>query len=71
MKHWLPGRAEKFFGKRQQVRRPRANRHHDEVGGDSLSIIEHDAVYAIAPFIQLRKRHAFAQFNAGRFRALN
>src|SRR5882724_10669308 len=25
VKNWLPSRAEKLFGKRQQVRRPRAN----------------------------------------------
>src|SRR5262249_43978801 len=32
-KHWLPSRAEKCAGKGQQVRCPRADRHHDEIGG--------------------------------------
>src|SRR4030095_59464 len=34
-KHWLSGRAEEIPGKRQQVRRPRANRHHDEISGET------------------------------------
>src|SRR5262249_31677565 len=60
VKHWLPGRAEKVPGKRQQVRGPRANRYHNEMRGDSLPIAERDAAHDIAAFVQLRKRHAFA-----------
>src|SRR5215469_15453229 len=53
VKHWLPGRMEKLLGERQQIRRPRANGHDDEISSDSLSIIERDAVHTMVSLVEV------------------
>ena len=63
VKDGLPAGTEEFFCKRQQIRSPRAHRHHDNVTGDSLSVIEHDSFHATVVVVQLRKSDAFPQFD--------
>ena len=71
MKDWLPSRAEKFLCEWQDIGCPGADSHYDDIAGNSLPVVEHNSFHAIVAFIQLGKPGAFAQFNAGGFRALN
>src|SRR4029077_20001556 len=52
MKNRLPGGAKKFPREGQNVRRPCADSHYDQVGPDSLSIIEENTFHTSIAFIQ-------------------
>src|SRR5438552_12373572 len=71
MKNRLPGCAEKFPREGQNVRRPCANCHYDQVARNSLSIIEENTLHTPIAFIQTGELVAFAQFDAERFCSLD
>src|SRR6266478_2058416 len=60
MKNRLPGGAKKFAREGQNVRRPCADCYHDQVGLDSLSIIEENTLHTSIAFIQTGELAAFA-----------
>ena len=47
MKHRLPGGAKEFFRERQQIWRPRADGHDNEIARNSFAIVQHDPFHAI------------------------
>src|SRR5437868_1580624 len=67
VKYRLPGGMEEFSCERQQIGCPGPDRHHNQVTGNSLSIMRHDSTHAIIVFIQLSKPDALTHLNAQRF----
>src|SRR5438309_10356962 len=67
MKNRLPGCAKKFPREGQNVRRPCADCHYDQVAPDSLSVIEENTLHTSIAFIQTGELAAFARFDAERF----
>src|SRR5262245_12820705 len=66
VEHWLAGGAKELFRERQQIRRPGADRHHNAITRDALSIVEHDSLNAMIAFVQMGKTTGAAQFDADR-----
>src|SRR5262245_32671378 len=64
MEHLLAGGAKELFRERQQIRRPGADRHHNAIACDALSIVEHDSLNAIIAFVQMGETTGAAQFDA-------
>src|SRR5438094_4350364 len=71
VEHRLPTGAEELFRERQQIRRPRADRHHNAIGSDALSVVENDSLDAVITFIQMGETAAAAEFDADRPCTLN
>src|SRR4030095_16627235 len=64
VKHRLATGAEEPFRERQQIRRPRADRHYNHIGSDALSVVEHNSLNAVITFIQMGETAAAAQLDA-------
>ncbi len=64
MKNRMPGRAEKFSRRWQQIRRPRARRDHDRVAANATSIFEQNSFDRIVAFVAPGNLRVLAQFDA-------
>ena len=51
MKHRLPAGTKEFFCERQQIWRPRADRHYNPIARNALAIVESDSFHATIAFI--------------------
>src|SRR5437868_14256785 len=65
MKNRMRGRAQKFVGKREQVRRPRAGRKNNRFSADAMSISQDNAFDAIIAFNRCSE-FSLPQFDAPR-----
>src|SRR6202035_3846798 len=58
MKDRLAGRVQKIPRKRQEIRRPCADGHNDDIAGKPVSILQHYSSHAAVPFIQIHESSA-------------
>src|SRR5262249_4839010 len=64
VEHRLAAGAKELFREGQQIRSPRADRHHKAIARDALSIVEQDSLNAMIAFVQMMEMAAAAQFDA-------